>query len=91
MEVVPPTLESVLSQHSPADQKLQPCTFFSHHLSLDIGNRELLAVVLSLQEWRHLLDGVAHSFLVWTDDKNQMTELKPSPMGFVPFLLTYRT
>lgn len=45
----------VLSQRSPADQKLHPCTFFSRRLSpaernYDIGNRELLAVKLALEE-----------------------------------------
>ena len=51
---------AVLSQRSPDDQKLHPCAFFSRRLSpaevnYDIGNRELLAVVLALQEWRHWL------------------------------------
>lgn len=37
------------------DQKLHPCAFFSHHLSpaernYDIGNREVLAVKLALEE-----------------------------------------
>jgi len=33
-------------------------------------NRELLAVKLALQEWRHWLEGAEHPFLVWTDHKN---------------------
>ncbi|KAK7886523.1 hypothetical protein WMY93_026144 [Mugilogobius chulae] len=53
---------AVLSQRSTSDQKLHPCAFFSRRLSpaernYDIGNRELLAVVLALQEWRHWLEG----------------------------------
>lgn len=35
-----------------------------------IGNRELRAVVLALQEWRHLLEGAEHPFIIWTDHKN---------------------
>lgn len=40
------------------DQKLHLCAFFSHQLSSTekncaVGNKELLAVVLVLQEWRH--------------------------------------
>ena len=35
-----------------------------------MGNRELLAVVLALQEWRHWLEGAEHPFLVWTDHRN---------------------
>lgn len=44
---------TVLSQRDPVDQKLHPCAFFSHRLTpaernYDIGNQELLAVVLAL-------------------------------------------
>lgn len=35
-----------------------------------MGNRELLAVVLALQEWRHWLEGTAEPFLISTDHKN---------------------
>lgn len=66
---------AVLSQRTPGDQKLHPCAFFSQRLSpaernYDVGNRELLAVVLALQEWRHWLEGSEQPFVVWTDHKN---------------------
>ncbi|KAK7891460.1 hypothetical protein WMY93_023423 [Mugilogobius chulae] len=66
---------AVLSQRSPEDNKMHPCAFFSRKLSpaernYDIGNRELLAVVLALKEWRHWLEGAEHPFIVWTDHKN---------------------
>ncbi|KAL2082802.1 hypothetical protein ACEWY4_022620 [Coilia grayii] len=66
---------AVLSQRSTEDHKVHPCAFFSHRLSpaegnYDIGDRELLAVKLALEEWRHWLEGVAIPFLVWTDHKN---------------------
>lgn len=66
---------AVLSQQAAVDGKLHPCAFFSHRLSpsernYDIGNRELLAVKLALEEWRHWLDGSTVPFLVWTDHKN---------------------
>ena len=66
---------AVLSQHLPSDNKLHPCAFFSRRLTpaernYDMGNRELLAVVLALQEWRHWLEGAAQPFIVWTDHKN---------------------
>ncbi len=53
---------AVLSQRSSSDGKMHPCTYFSHRLSpaernYDIGNRELLAVKLALEEWRHWLEG----------------------------------
>ncbi len=49
--------------------------FFSNRLSpaernYDIGNRELLAVKLALEEWRHWLEGLGVPFVVWTDHKN---------------------
>ncbi|CAM4619083.1 unnamed protein product [Leuciscus chuanchicus] len=66
---------AVLSQRSPADDKMHPCAFLSHRLSpaernYDIGNRELLAVKLALEEWRHWLEGSGVPFIVWTDHKN---------------------
>ena len=66
---------AVLSQRNPQDNKLHPCAFFSQRLSpaernYDIGNRELLAVKLALEEWRHWLEGTKQPFLVWTDHKN---------------------
>lgn len=35
-----------------------------------MGDRELLAVKLALEEWRHWLEGTEQPFLVWTDHKN---------------------
>ncbi|KAG1956972.1 retrotransposable element [Pimephales promelas] len=66
---------AVLSQRASSDDKLHPCAFFSHRLSpaernYDIGNRELLAVKLALDEWRHWLEGSGVPFIVWTDHKN---------------------
>uniref|UniRef100_A0A8C5HTM3 Gypsy retrotransposon integrase-like protein 1 n=3 Tax=Gouania willdenowi TaxID=441366 RepID=A0A8C5HTM3_GOUWI len=66
---------AVLSQRTPSDQKLHPCAFFSRRLTpaernYDVGNRELLAVKLALEEWRHWLEGAEHPFIVWTDHKN---------------------
>jgi hypothetical protein len=66
---------AVLSQRSSTDDKMHPCAFLSHRLSpaernYDIGNRELLAVKLALEEWRHWLEGSGVPFIVWTDHKN---------------------
>lgn len=65
----------VLSQRDVLDQKLHPCAFFSWRLSLaeanyGVGNRELLAVVLVLQERHHWQVGSALPFVVWMDHKN---------------------
>uniref|UniRef100_A0A671YIT6 Gypsy retrotransposon integrase-like protein 1 n=1 Tax=Sparus aurata TaxID=8175 RepID=A0A671YIT6_SPAAU len=66
---------AVLSQRSERDGKMHPCAFLSRRLSraernYDVGNRELLAVKLALEEWRHWLEGADHPFIVWTDHKN---------------------
>ncbi|CAJ1078658.1 Pol polyprotein [Xyrichtys novacula] len=66
---------AVLSQRAATDQKLHPCAFFSRRLTpaernYDVGDRELLAVNLALEEWRHLLEGALQPFIVWTDHKN---------------------
>ncbi|KAI3352792.1 hypothetical protein L3Q82_019374 [Scortum barcoo] len=83
-----------------------PCAFFSRRLTpaernYDVGNRELLAVVLALQEWRHWLEGAEQPFLVWTDHKNlaylrSAKRLNPRQARWALFLsrfeftLTYR-
>lgn len=61
---------AVLSQHHATDNKLHFCAFFSCRLSpaeanYDVGNRELLPVVLALQEWRRWLEGGTQLFIVW--------------------------
>lgn len=53
---------AVLSQRDPVDGKLDPCAFLSRKLSTvecnyDAGNRELLAIKVALEEWRHWLEG----------------------------------
>ncbi len=64
-----------LSQQQGTPTRLHPCAAFSRKLSPveknnDIGNRELLAIKLALEEWRHWLEGAQHSFTVLTDHKN---------------------
>ncbi len=66
---------AILSQEQGNPAKLHPCAFFSRKLSpaernYDIGNRELLAIKLALEEWRHWLEGAQHPFTVMTDHKN---------------------
>lgn len=66
---------ALLSQRHGSPSKLYPCAFFSRVLSpaernYDVGNRELLAVKLALEEWRHWLEGSQEPFLVLTDHRN---------------------
>ncbi|KAK3516483.1 hypothetical protein QTP70_018758 [Hemibagrus guttatus] len=65
---------AVLSQQQGNPPVLHPCAFFFRKLSpaeanYDIGNRELLAIKLALEEWRHWLKGAKHPFVVLTDHK----------------------
>lgn len=49
---------AILSQRAKHDDKLHLCAFLSRHLTAaernyDVGNRELLAVKVALEEWQH--------------------------------------
>ncbi len=66
---------AVLSQQQGTPTRLHPCAFFSRKLSpaeknYDIDNQELLAIKLTLEEWRHWLEGAQLPFMVLTDHKN---------------------
>ena len=66
---------AVLSQQSPADGKWHPVAFYSKSLSpvernYEIHDKEMLAVVRALEEWRHFLEGAQHPVEIWTDHKN---------------------
>ncbi|KAL0171115.1 hypothetical protein M9458_031427, partial [Cirrhinus mrigala] len=65
---------AILSQRQ-GPPRTFPCAFFSHKLNpaernYDVGNRELLAIKLALEEWRHWLEGAQHPFIILTDHKN---------------------
>ncbi|KAI2660027.1 Transposon Tf2-6 polyprotein [Labeo rohita] len=68
-------VRAVLSQRQGEPPKLFPCAYFSHKLTpaecnYDVGNCELLAIKLALEEWRHWLEGAKHPFTVLTDHRN---------------------
>ena len=57
------------------DGKLHPGAFLPRGLTppernYDVGDRELHAIKLALDEWRHWLEGAELPFIVWTDHKN---------------------
>ncbi|XP_077137060.1 uncharacterized protein LOC143794136 [Ranitomeya variabilis] len=65
---------AVLSQKTP-EGLTAPCGFFSKAFSpsernYTIGDRELLAIKLALGEWRYLLEGSVHPFVIFSDHKN---------------------
>ncbi|KAL0160140.1 hypothetical protein M9458_043865, partial [Cirrhinus mrigala] len=66
---------AVLSQRQGQPPRTYPCAYFSHKLTpaernYDVGNRELLAIKLALEEWRHWLEGARHPFTVLTNHRN---------------------
>ncbi len=76
-------VEAVLSERSISDNRIHPCSFFSRSLSsaeinYGVGNRELLAVKLALEEWRHWLEGSKHPLIVWTDHKKRLNPRQAS-------------
>ncbi|KAF8631937.1 hypothetical protein AX17_004979, partial [Amanita inopinata Kibby_2008] len=36
----------------------------------EIHDKEMLAIIRALDEWRHFLEGARHPFEIWTDHKN---------------------
>jgi len=66
---------AVLSQQSTTDRKWHPIAFYSKSLSsmernYEIHDKEMLAIIHALEEWRHFLEGATHPVEIWTDHKN---------------------
>jgi len=66
---------AVLSQQSTTDGKWHPVVFYSKSLSsveqnYEIHDKEMLAIIRTLEEWRHFLEGATHPVEIWTDHKN---------------------
>jgi len=71
---------AILSQEF--DGKLHPIAFLSKSLSkaqrkYPIYDKELLAIKVALEEWRHYLEGARHQFIIYTDHKNLTFPRKP--------------
>ncbi len=74
----------VLSQEQ--DGKWRPVSFLSKSLSVternyEIYNKELLAIMLALEEWRHYLMGAYQDFEIWTDHQNLQYFRKPQKVN----------
>jgi hypothetical protein len=59
-----------------------PVCFYSKTLTppeqnYDIHDRELLAIIQSLEEWRHYLEGAPQTVTIWSDHRN-LTHWKKS-------------
>ncbi len=75
---------AVLSQEQ--DGKWCPVAFLSKSLTIternyEIYNKELLAIMLALDEWRHYLMGAAQDFEIWTDHQNLQDFQKPQKLN----------
>ena len=67
-------LGAILEQPD-ALNRWHPVTFYSKSiidtkLNYDIHNKELLAIVKSLEHWQHYLKGHSQIFEIWTDHNN---------------------
>ena len=56
---------AVLSQQLPGEEKWHPVAFYSKSLSpvewnYEIHDKEMLAIIRVLEEWRHFLEGAQH-------------------------------
>jgi len=65
----------VLSQKLTTDGKWHPIVFYSRSLfsveqNYEIHNKEMLAIIHALKEWRYFLEEATHLVEIWTDHKN---------------------
>ena len=65
---------AILSQKPSDDLKWHPIAFLSKSLNAvkhnyKIHDKEMLAVMRSLEEWRHFLEGAKHKVEIWMDHK----------------------
>ena len=68
------TIEDILSMEC-KDGKYKPAAYLSKSLNktkrnYKIHDKEMLAVIRGLENWRHLLEDAKFKFKVWTDYKS---------------------
>jgi len=66
---------AVLSQQLPKEEKWHLVAFYSKSLSsvernYEIHDKEILAIICALEEWRYFLEGARHPVEIWMDHKN---------------------
>ena len=68
-------LGATLSQLDPNDNLYHPVAFYSkslnvHERNYEIYDKELLAIIRALEEYRHYLEGHPKKFEIWSDHEN---------------------
>ena len=76
---------AVLSQYD-NNNRLHPCAFMSKGLKdaevrYDIYDKELLAIITALKEWRHYLQGTKEPFKIFCDHRNLKFPRKPEVLS----------
>jgi len=76
---------AILSQKSKKDNMIHPIAFYSRSLTgpeknYAIYDKELLAIISALEQWRHLLKGTSIPFKIFSDHKNLLYQKKPEKM-----------
>ncbi|XP_053574735.1 sodium- and chloride-dependent neutral and basic amino acid transporter B(0+)-like [Bombina bombina] len=66
---------AILSQKDPSPNILHPVAYFSRvltpsELNYHVGEKELLAMKSSLENWRNLLEGTKEPIIIFTDHRN---------------------
>jgi len=66
---------AILFQQLPGEEKWYPVAFYSKSLSLvernyEIHDKEMLAIIRTLEEWKHFLEGAQHLVEIWMDHQN---------------------
>eukprot|EP00833_Pecoramyces_ruminatium_P010577 jgi/Orpsp1_1/1184609/evm.model.c7180000090259.1 len=75
---------AILSQEF--EGQLHPIAFISTSLTksqrnYQIYDKELFAIKVALEEWRHYLEGARHQFIIYTDHKNLTFPRKPEMLS----------
>jgi len=75
---------AILSQEF--DGQLHPIAYIStsltnSQLNYPIFDKELLAIKVALEQWRHYLEGARHPFTIYTDHKNLTFPRKPEMLS----------
>jgi len=78
--------EGVLSMEC-EDRLWRPVAFLSKSLNemernYEIRNKEMLAIIRGLENWRHLLKGTCFKFEIWTDHKNLKYFMKAQKLNW---------